>query len=50
MMISVLHRMAGRLPGPAGMGPQASGLPWVRTTGRDRTHFSATQQLNSPEQ
>jgi hypothetical protein len=50
MMISVLHRVAGRVPGPAGMSPQASGLPWVRTTGRDRTQSSANQHLNSPEQ
>jgi hypothetical protein len=28
MMISVLHKVAGRVPGPAGMSPQASGLPW----------------------
>jgi len=50
MMISVLHAVAGRVPGPAGMGSQAGGLPWERTTRRDRTQFSANQQLNSSEQ
>jgi hypothetical protein len=33
MMISVLHKVAGRVPGPAGMSPQASGLPWWQASG-----------------